>query len=80
MIRHLSKTFDLWFVDDWRSCYKWYCIHAATFGLLAGTVGGGILAGSSVYGSLAAYWPTYVAIGAGMLVCILVIIGRLWKQ
>jgi hypothetical protein len=60
MLEKLKSWFTAHLLDDWKQCYKWFSVHAATIGVVVAAV-------NEYYGSSMPQWA-YSLLFAGVLV------------
>lgn len=67
-------------VRNWRHAHHWWSVRFAGAGAILGAMGAGLVAGFGVYGALQPFWPLLISWIGGMLVCLVVIAGRVIEQ
>jgi FtsH-binding integral membrane protein len=66
MFEKLKNWFNAHLLDDWKQCYKWFSVHAATIGVVVAAV-------NEYYGSSMPQW-------AYSLLFAVVLMSRIVKQ
>lgn len=66
MLLQIKNWFNAHLLDDWKQCYKWFSVHAATIGVVVAVI-------NEYYGN---YMPQWVY----SILFIIVLLSRIVKQ